>query len=168
MVGLEIRELECFLVLADELHFGRTGERLYISQSRVSQLIGALERRVGARLVSRTSRSVRLTPLGKELRDALEPAYGALRAVVEGTRDAARSVSGCLRLGFQGTADDRLLAAVTHLPRIRIMVAPWSKGLLPLDAAPRAAPPRSPGQSSRPASAGTRARRPTSGRRSCR
>jgi DNA-binding transcriptional LysR family regulator len=113
VVGLEIRELECFLVLADELHFGRTGERLYISQSRVSQLIGALERRVGARLVSRTSRSVRLTPLGKELRDALEPAYGALRAVVEGTRDAARSVSGCLRLGFQGTADDRLLAAVT-------------------------------------------------------
>ncbi|HYH28794.1 MAG TPA: LysR family transcriptional regulator [Pseudonocardia sp.] len=112
MGGLEIRELECFLVLADELHFGRTGERLYVSQSRVSQLIGALERRVGAQLVSRTSRSVRLTPLGERFRDALRPAYDTLRAVVEDTRQAARDAAGRLRIGFQGTADDRLLAAV--------------------------------------------------------
>ncbi|OLS98870.1 transcriptional regulator [Pseudonocardia sp. CNS-004] len=113
VAGLEIRELECFLVLADELHFGRTGERLYVSQSRVSQLIGSLERRVGARLVNRTSRSVALTPLGARFRDALAPAYGALRAAVDDTRDAARTVAGPLRVGFQGTADDRLLAAVT-------------------------------------------------------
>ncbi|GAA5137551.1 LysR family transcriptional regulator [Pseudonocardia adelaidensis] len=113
MAGLEIRELECFLVLADELHFGRTGERLLVSQSRVSQLIGSLERRVGARLVSRTSRSVRLTPLGQTFRAALEPAYGALRAAVDEARDAARTIPGPLRIGFQGTADDHLLAAVT-------------------------------------------------------
>jgi DNA-binding transcriptional LysR family regulator len=111
--GLEIRELECFLVLAEELHFGRTGERLYVSQSRVSQLVAALERRVGARLVSRTSRSVRLTPLGERFRDALRPAYGALRSAVDDAREAARTVQGRLRVGFQGTADDRLLAAVT-------------------------------------------------------
>lgn len=113
MGGLEVRELECFLVLAQELHFGRTGERLYVSQSRVSQLLGSLERRVGARLVSRTSRSVRLTPLGARFRDALGPAYGALRDVVDDARHAAREVAGRLRIGFQGTADDRLLAAVT-------------------------------------------------------
>jgi DNA-binding transcriptional LysR family regulator len=111
--GLEVRELECFLVLAQELHFGRTGERLYVSQSRVSQLLGSLERRIGARLVSRTSRSVRLTPLGARFRDALGPAYGALRDVVDDARHAAREVAGRLRIGFQGTADDRLLAAVT-------------------------------------------------------
>jgi len=111
--GLEVRELECFLVLAQELHFGRTGERLYVSQSRVSQLLGSLERRVGARLVTRTSRSVRLTPLGERFRDALGPAYEALRGVVDDTRQAAREVAGRLRIGFQGTADDRLLAAVT-------------------------------------------------------
>lgn len=113
MGGLEIRELECFLVLAEELHFGRTGERLYVSQSRVSQLVAALERRVGARLVSRTSRSVRLTPLGERFRDALVPAYAALRSAVDDARAAARTVQGRLRVGFQGTADDRLLAAVT-------------------------------------------------------
>jgi len=114
VAGVEIRELECFLVLAEELHFGRTGERLYLSQGRVSQLIGALERRVGARLVSRTSRSVRLTPLGERFRHALAPAYGALRAAVDDVRDDARSVAGRLRVGFQGTADDRLLGAVTQ------------------------------------------------------
>lgn len=62
MSGLEIRELECFLALSEELHFGRAAERLYVSQSRISQLLRALEGRIGARLLDRTSRRVRLTP----------------------------------------------------------------------------------------------------------
>ncbi|MCG0069980.1 LysR family transcriptional regulator, partial [Streptomyces tricolor] len=82
MSGLELRELECFLVLAEELHFGRAGERLFVSQSRVSQLLAALERRVGARLVHRSSRRVALTPLGERFLERLRPAYGALRAAV--------------------------------------------------------------------------------------
>ncbi|MET9294485.1 LysR family transcriptional regulator [Streptomyces sp. NPDC003077] len=111
--GLEIRELECFLVLAEELHFGRTGERLYVSQSRVSQLLRALERRIGARLVERTSRRVRLTPLGEDFLGSLRPAYEALRATVEATATAARGIEGRLRLGFQGTVDDRILRSIT-------------------------------------------------------
>ncbi|MBR8641705.1 LysR family transcriptional regulator [Streptomyces tuirus] len=112
MAGLELRELECFLVLAEELHFGRTGERLYVSQSRVSQLLSALERRVGGRLVQRTSRRVALTPLGERFVARLRPAYGGLREAVEDARAAARGVEGALRIGFQGTADTRLTAAV--------------------------------------------------------
>lgn len=99
---VEIRELECFLVLAEELHFGRTGEQLYVSQSRVSQLLGALERRVGARLVDRTSRRVGLTPAGEDFLAALRPAYVALRAAVDGARERALGVGGPLRIGFQG------------------------------------------------------------------
>ncbi|MFD7662493.1 LysR family transcriptional regulator [Streptomyces sp. NPDC059788] len=110
--GLEIRELECFLVLAEELHFGRTGARLYVSQSRVSQLVRALERRVGARLVERTSRRVRLTPLGTDFLTALRPAYDTLRGTVEATVAAARGIEGRLRIGFQGTADDRIMKAI--------------------------------------------------------
>ncbi|MFI6641701.1 LysR family transcriptional regulator [Streptomyces sp. NPDC050504] len=110
---MELRELECFLVLADELHFGRTGERLYVSQSRVSQLLRSLEERVGARLVERTSRRVRLTPLGARFHAELRPAYDALSATVEGAKQAARGVSGRLRIGFQGTADARLMSAIT-------------------------------------------------------
>ncbi|MGH4028320.1 LysR family transcriptional regulator [Actinomycetota bacterium Odt1-20B] len=111
--GLEIRELECFLVLAQELHFGRAGERLYVSQSRVSQLLASLEQRIGARLVSRTSRRVHLTPLGTRFLCELTPAYAELASVVDRARSAARGVEGTLRIGFQGTADARLMTAIT-------------------------------------------------------
>ncbi|POX43505.1 LysR family transcriptional regulator [Streptomyces sp. Ru73] len=114
MSGLDVRELECFLVLAEELHFGRAGERLYVSQSRVSQLLGSLESRIGARLFARTSRRVRLTPLGERFLAGLRPAYDDLRAVVDEARSAARGVTGVLRLGFQGAANDQLMSAVAR------------------------------------------------------
>lgn len=126
-VGLEIRELECFLVLAEELHFGRTGERLYVSQSRVSQLIAALERRVGARLVERSSRRVALTPLGADFRASLAPAYGALRATVEEARAAARGMAGRLRIGFQapwvGTLMDTITDFQERFPEVEMELA---------------------------------------------
>lgn len=112
MSGLEIRELECFIALADELHFGRAGERLYVSQSRVSQLLRDLERRIGTRLVERSSRRVRLTPAGTRFLAELRPAYEALSATVDAARESARGVTGRLRIGFQGTADARLMGAI--------------------------------------------------------
>lgn len=110
--SLEMRELECFLVLAEELHFGRTGERLYVSQSRVSQLLRSLEGRIGARLVERTSRRVELTALGSSFLAQLRPAYGMLGDAVDEARAAARCVAGRLRLGFLGSANHRLTAAL--------------------------------------------------------
>ncbi|WP_223206138.1 LysR family transcriptional regulator [Streptomyces xanthii] len=110
---LDIRELEAFLAVAEERHFGRAGERLYVSQSRVSQLLAALERRVGALLVERTSRRVALTPLGERFLAELRPAYEELDAVLGRAREAARGVEGELRIGFQGTADARLMAAIS-------------------------------------------------------
>ncbi|WP_273482841.1 LysR family transcriptional regulator [Kribbella italica] len=104
--------MECFLVLAEELHFGRTAERLYLTQSRVSQLLRALERRIGGRLVERTSRRVSLTPLGQEFLESLRPAYAALERVVATTQETAAGGGGQLRIGFQGTANDNILAAV--------------------------------------------------------
>lgn len=109
--GLEIREIECFLVLAEELHFGRAAERLYVSQGRVSQLLAALERRVGGTLLERTSRRVRLTPLGQGFLDDLRPAYGGLREAVDRARAAARGVEGVLRVGFVGSLGERLTRA---------------------------------------------------------
>jgi DNA-binding transcriptional LysR family regulator len=126
-VAVEIRELECFLVLSDELHFGRTAERLYLSQSRVSQLLQSLERRIGGPLFERTSRRVALTPLGKEFLTSLRPAYTALERVVENARDSASGGKGKLRIGFQGSANDDVLTAVSvfqsHHPSCLIDVA---------------------------------------------
>ncbi|HZX05201.1 LysR family transcriptional regulator [Kribbella sp.] len=113
-MALDVRELECFLVLADELHFGRTAERLYLSQSRVSQLLQSLERRIGGQLFERTSRRVALTPLGKEFLTSLRPAYAALERVVENAREYAGATRGTLKIGFQGAAGDILLGAVAE------------------------------------------------------
>lgn len=117
MTNLDFRELECFLVLAEELHFGRTGSRLYVSQGRVSQLLRSLETRIGATLVERTSRRVRLTPLGERFVERLRPAYGAVRDSVEEARSAARGIEGRLRIGFQGTADDRITEVIDLFQR---------------------------------------------------
>jgi DNA-binding transcriptional LysR family regulator len=111
---IEARELECFLVLAEELHFGRTGERLYLSQSRVSQLLRSLENRIGARLVERTSRKVGLTPFGAEFLASLRPAYSALAEVVEDARDRARGTRCQVRIGFQGAVYAPFARAITE------------------------------------------------------
>jgi DNA-binding transcriptional LysR family regulator len=92
-------EIEVFLALADELHFGRTAARLHLPQSRVSRLIAALERRVGGKLFERTSRRVALTPLGRQLRDQAAPAWAALQVAVDDASAAARGSGGRLRIG---------------------------------------------------------------------
>ncbi|ORL81700.1 LysR family transcriptional regulator [Prescottella equi] len=107
-----MREIECFLTLAEELHFGRTGERLFISQSRVSQLISALERRMGARLVTRTSRRIQLTEFGADFLVSLAPAHRALVNVVEEAKLRARDTTTPLRVGFQGAIYDSIARAI--------------------------------------------------------
>ncbi|MFJ1461100.1 LysR family transcriptional regulator [Nocardia sp. N2S4-5] len=95
---MELREAEIFLVLAEELHFGRTAQRLFLTQPRVSQTIRALEDRIGAKLFDRSSRSVRLTALGERLRDELRPAHDQFRRAIATVTELARGVSGELRV----------------------------------------------------------------------
>ncbi|MEU6265795.1 LysR family transcriptional regulator [Saccharopolyspora shandongensis] len=97
---MERDELECFLILAEELHFGRTADRMRLSRARVSQLVQRLERRVGAPLFARTSRRVALTPLGRQLRDDLEPHHRAIDAALARAVSKARSINGVLHVGF--------------------------------------------------------------------
>jgi len=79
---LDLAQIEAFLILCEELHFGRTAERLYMSQPRVSRLVADLESDIGGVLFERTSRRVALTPLGVQLRDRLAPVYEQLTAAL--------------------------------------------------------------------------------------
>jgi DNA-binding transcriptional LysR family regulator len=98
--SVELRHLRAFLVLAEELHFGRAADRLRVSQSRVSQLIRTFETIVGAELFTRTSRRVTLTPIGEQLRTRVQPAYTELQRAVDHMREAVGGISGELRLGI--------------------------------------------------------------------
>ncbi|PZX24776.1 putative transcriptional regulator, LysR family [Cupriavidus phytorum] len=100
---MEFRHLRYFLVLAEELHFGRAARRLAISQPPLSLNIQQLEASVGARLFDRDSRGVRLTAAGRAFRESAT----ALLAQAEAARVLAREIEagavGRLRVGFVGS-----------------------------------------------------------------
>lgn len=106
---IERHEAETFLTLAEELHFGRTAERLHVSTARVSQTIRKLERQVGVPLFTRTSRRVELTPVGRQLHDELRPAWDGVAAALRHAVQAGRGVSGTLTVAFISAAGAQLL-----------------------------------------------------------
>lgn len=112
---LERHEIDAFLTLAEELHFGRTAARLHVSTARVSQTIKRLELRLGVALFLRTSRRVELTDAGQELYDAIGPAWGAIAAAVERAREAATTPAGRVDVAFVGAAGGQLVTSAAEL-----------------------------------------------------
>jgi DNA-binding transcriptional LysR family regulator len=80
---MDVRQLRCFVAVAEELHFGRAAARLHIAGPAVSQTIRSLEADLGLRLFDRTNRRVELTDAGRLL-------LGEAQAVL-GRLDAARA-----------------------------------------------------------------------------
>ncbi|MEU4425743.1 LysR family transcriptional regulator [Actinoplanes sp. NPDC024001] len=99
---MELRDVEIFLTLAEELHFGRTAGRLHVSAARISQSVKKTERRIGAPLFERTSRVVRLTPIGEQLRSDLRSGYRQIMRGIDAASAAALGASGALTLGTMG------------------------------------------------------------------
>jgi DNA-binding transcriptional LysR family regulator len=107
---MELRDIEVFLTLAEELHFGRTGERLHVTQARVSQSIKKQERRFGAALFDRTNRFVQLTEFGEQLRADLVPGYRQIQDAVSRALARGQGLAGMLRVGFSAAWCGRLVA----------------------------------------------------------
>lgn len=114
---MDVGEIEVFLAVAENLHFGRAAEKVGLSQSRVSQLVRTFERRIGGTLFERTSRSVALTPLGARLRDGLAPTYAQLLAVLEESRREAARTGEVLRVGCAGATGGAILDAAIEAYR---------------------------------------------------
>lgn len=122
---MEGQEIEAFIAVGEELHFGRAAERLGLSQARVSQLIKKLERRIGAALFDRTTRRVTLTAIGQQLLDDLRPARQAVIDGIARAQAAGRGITGVLEVGFLGPLAGRVLLDVieelsTSLPGLEI------------------------------------------------
>jgi|SRR5450830_680830 len=97
---MNIKHLEYFVVLAEELHFRRSAERLGITQAPLSLAIQSLELEFGARLFHRTRRTVALSEAGMAL---LGEARGVLGRIEHARETVWQTVSGevgRLRVGF--------------------------------------------------------------------
>lgn len=112
MTGLSIRHLRYFDALARIGHFGRAADACAISQPALSVQIRELEELIGAPLVERGGRQIRLTGLGEAF---AERARAILRSV-DDLQDLARAtlgpLTGRLRIGVIPTVAPYLLPQV--------------------------------------------------------
>ena len=102
---MNTKQIEYFLAVAQELSFTRAAEKLYVSQTAVTQQIQSLEELMGVKLLRRTKEKVELTPAGqifqmegRQVLDDLENAFAHARTVSEG-------MTGGIEIGFSNYAE---------------------------------------------------------------
>jgi len=120
----ELRHLTYFLAVAEELHFRKAAERLFISQPGLSRQIKQLEDTLGVELFTRDKRNVKLTPAGLYFKKEVDYLFNHLDFSLKQTKFVAQGSFGEIRAGFLGSAmqsvlPQLLLRANTDLPEIQ-------------------------------------------------
>ena len=98
--AVELRQLEAFVAVATELHFGRASERLHMAAPTLSELIRRLERELGTPLFTRTTRRVAMTSAGAELLARAKVILDEVAAADAAVRRVAAGEAGTVRLGI--------------------------------------------------------------------
>ncbi|QFS90473.1 HTH-type transcriptional regulator BenM [Mycobacterium sp. THAF192] len=124
---MELRHLRYFRAVAEELHFGRAAESLHIAQPPLSQQIRALETELGVALLTRTTRSVELTPAGRAFLNRTVQILGAVEDAGTQARRIAAGTEGQLAIGCVGSATYSLLPRLVRalgetLPGVEVSV----------------------------------------------
>ncbi|VWD34430.1 LysR substrate-binding domain-containing protein [Burkholderia contaminans] len=97
---LDLRRLRYFVVVADELHFGRAALRLRVAQPPLTRHIAALESELGVRLFERSTRAVRLTPEGAAFLDHARTVVSAAAEAEASARKIAQGIAGRIVIGY--------------------------------------------------------------------
>jgi DNA-binding transcriptional LysR family regulator len=136
---LDVRLLRPFVVLAEELHFGRAAQRLHVTQPALSQQVKRLEGQLGVELFARTRASVALTEAGEAI---LEPARAAVDAAAEAeivAAELAGAERGRLRIGISPGAHELAQLVLAELrerrPRLTLEAKQDNSGVLCADVA---------------------------------
>ncbi|MCW4464727.1 LysR family transcriptional regulator [Glutamicibacter sp. MNS18] len=116
---MEIRWLEAFIAVAEELHFGNAALRLRMAQSPLSQTIRKLERSLGAELFIRSTRSVELTAAGHAFLPHARQVLEQLNVAAAAVRVPEGEVYGSLTMGFTGVLNHMSLPVLTGALRRR-------------------------------------------------
>lgn len=106
---LELRHLKYFLAVAEELHFRRAAERLFISQPGLSRQIKQMEDDLGVTLFERHNRKVQLTKAGTYLKKELSLALKNLDQTLEYAKLLHDGKKGDLKLGYVGSAMQNII-----------------------------------------------------------
>ncbi|RQT57168.1 LysR family transcriptional regulator [Burkholderia cepacia] len=97
---LDLRRLRYFVVVADELHFGRAALRLRVAQPPLTRHIAALESELGVRLFERSTRAVRLTPAGAAFLEQARNVVSAAAEAEASARKLAQGIAGRIVIGY--------------------------------------------------------------------
>jgi DNA-binding transcriptional LysR family regulator len=103
-IELDFRQMRYFLAVADTLHFGRAAEKLGVAQPNLSLQIKKTENALGYPLFERSTRGVRLTPVGAYFAKRVEVLQGNFEEAVRTARQIGRGEEGSLSIGFSGSA----------------------------------------------------------------
>ncbi|MEO8545977.1 MAG: LysR family transcriptional regulator [Burkholderiaceae bacterium] len=122
---LDLKSLKCFVVLAEELHFGRAADRLHISQPPLSLKIRTLEAELGLQLFQRTSRRVELTHSGQILLREAKRVLMDAEQLVKLAVSLELGEAGTLAIGFNALLAYRLMpqlvsAFAERYPKVKV------------------------------------------------
>jgi DNA-binding transcriptional LysR family regulator len=96
---VELRQIEQFIAVADELSFTRAAERAHVVQSALSTSIAKLEHELGVKLFDRSRQQISLTPAGDRFRTHAYEVMRATRAAAESVGEFRGSISGTVEFG---------------------------------------------------------------------
>lgn len=110
---MNIRQIKYFLALADELHFWKTSEKVFITQSALSRQIKALENELGFDLFERDRRRrVKLTKAGEFLRVELARITSDFESVARRAAQIAKGEIGIIRIGHPASITFSILPEI--------------------------------------------------------
>lgn len=120
---MNFQQIQYFLTLADELHFWKTSEKIFITQSALSRHIQSMEQELGFALFERDKRNVKLTPAGEFLRDQYAKLLADYDSVTRRASLIASGEIGAIRIGHPASITfsvlpDLLLALHQQHPHI--------------------------------------------------
>ena len=121
-IDMNVKDLaltESFIVVAEELNFRRSAERLNLDQSALTRRVQKLESLLGFALLNRTTRQVSLTPAGRSFYENCTRLIEEYRVSVQRSRRIAEGKAGTLRIGYMAFAATKLMPRAVSAFKLR-------------------------------------------------
>jgi len=109
---IELRHIRYFLALAEEMHFRKAAERLFISQPGLSRQIKQMEESLDTKLFYRSNRKVELTQAGEYLKTELNGYVQELDKILHHSKLLDKGIDGNLKFGYVGSAMLKIIPAL--------------------------------------------------------